>query len=284
MHWFNIVDFSLLSAIVFIQAVALVFLVKSRRKRGNRNQRTIITALCVCELVGALFTITSYLFEFYVLLLATDIIFCFENIFTMLNYYFIMALLTIDRLLVFYLNIRYASRFNFKKLLKLIFSVVTISFVTTITILILIALRERTWQQFESVIYIMFLSFDIGYIILAIVTYTYIFIVYRRHLKLKKDTQGGNNKEHFKLLVPSLIIGTFVIFFILPDFLNVTYRYNLIIYSNDLVTYVATILYRIGWIVDPLIYIFYSNCKRKRKQHEETEVTRTTTNVREEEM
>ena len=284
MHWFNIVDFSLLSAIVFIQAVALVFLVKSRRKRGNRNQRTIITALCVCELVGALFTITSYLFEFYVSLLATDIIFCFENIFTMLNYYFIMALLTIDRLLVFYLNIRYASRFNFKKLLKLIFSVVTISFVTTITILILIALRERTWQQFESVIYIMFLSFDIGYIILAIVTYTYIFIVYRRHLKLKKDTLGGNNKEHFKLLVPSLIIGTFVIFFILPDFLNVTYRYNLIIYSNDLVTYVATILYRIGWIVDPLIYIFYSNCKRKRKQHEETEVTRTTTNVREEEM
>ena len=277
MHWFNIVDFSLLSAIVFTQTVALVFLFKSRRKRGNRNQRTIITALCIWELAGALFTITSYLFEFYVSLLATEIIFCFENIFTMLNYYFIMALLTIDRLLVFYLNIRYASRFNFKKLLKLIFSAVTVSFVTTITILILIILRKRTWQQFESVIYIMFLSSDIAYILLVIVTYTYIFKVYRRHLKLKKNIQGGNNKEHFKLLVPSLIIGTFLIFFILPDVLNVTYRYNLVIYSNDLITYVATILYRIGWIVDPLIYIFYSNCRRKRKQHEETELTEGTT-------
>ena len=277
MHWFNIVDFSLLSAIVFIQIVALFFLLRSERKRGNRNQRTIITALCACELTGALFTITSYLFEFYVSLLATDIIFCFENIFTMLNYYFIMVLLTIDRLLVFYLNIRYASRFNFKKLLKLIFSAVTVSFVTTVTILILIVLRKRIWQQFESVIYIMFLSFDIPYILLAIVTYSYIFIVYRRHLKLKKNIQGSNNKEHFKLLVPSLIIGTSLIFFILPDFLNVTYRYNLIIYSNDLVTYVATILYRIGWIVDPLIYIFYSNFKRKRKNHEETELTEVTT-------
>ena len=277
MHWFNIVDFSLLSAIVFIQIVALFFLLRSERKRGNRNQRTIITALCACELAGASFTITSYLFEFYVSLLATDIIFCFENIFTMLNYYFIMVLLTIDRLLVFYLNIRYASRFNFKKLLKLIFSAVTVSFVTTVTILILIVLRKRTWQQFESVIYIMFLSFDIPYILLAIVTYSYIFIVYRRHLKLKKNIQGSNNKEHFKLLVPSLIIGTSLIFFILPDFLNVTYRYNLIIYSNDLVTFVATILYRIGWIVDPLIYIFYSNFKRKRKNHEETELTEVTT-------
>ena len=277
MHWFNIVDFSLLSAIVFIQIVALFFLLRSERKRGNRNQRAIITALCACELAGASFTITSYLFEFYVSLLATDIILCFENIFTMLNYYFIMILLTIDRLLVFYLNIRYASRFNFKKLLKLIFSAVTVSFVTTVTILILIALRKRTWQQFESVIYIMFLSFDIPYILLAIVTYSYIFIVYRRHLKLKKNIQGSNNKEHFKLLVPSLIIGTSLIFFILPDVLNVTYKYNLIIYSNDLVTYVATILYRIGWIVDPLIYIFYSNCKRKRKKHEETELTEVTT-------
>ena len=277
MHWFNIVDFSLLSAIVFTQTVALVFLWISRRKRRNRNQRTIITALCVCELAGALFTIFSYLLEFYVSLLATDILFCFENIFTMLNYYFIMTLLIIDRLLVFYLNIRYASRFNFKKLLKLLFSGATISFVTTITILILIALRKRTWQQFENVIYIMFLSFDIVYILLAIVTYTYIFIVYRRHLKLKKNIQGSNNKEHFKLLVPSLIIGTSLIFFILPDVLNVTYKYNLIIYSNDLVTYVATILYRIGWIVDPLIYIFCSNCKRKRKKHEETELTEVTT-------
>ena len=277
MHWFNIVDFSLLSAIVFIQIVALFFLLRSERKRGNRNQRAIITALCACELAGASFTITSYLFEFYVSLLATDIILCFENIFTMLNYYFIMILLTIDRLLVFYLNIRYASRFNFKKLLKLIFSAVTVSFVTTVTILILIVLRKRTWQQFESVIYIMFLSFDIPYILLAIVTYSYIFIVYRRHLKLKKNIQGSNNKEHFKLLVPSLIIGTSLIFFILPDVLNVTYRYNLIIYSNDLVTFVATILYRIGWIVDPLIYIFYSNFKRKRKNHEETELTEVTT-------
>ena len=229
MHWFNIVDFSLLSAIVFTQTVALVFLWISRRKRRNRNQRTIITALCVCELAGALFTIFSYLLEFYVSLLATDILFCFENIFTMLNYYFIMTLLTIDRLLVFYLNIRYASRFNFKKLLKLLFSGATISFVTTITILILIALRKRTWQQFENVIYIMFLSFDIAYILLAIVTYTYIFVVYKRHLKLKKNIQGSNGKKHFKLLVPTLIIGTFFIFFILPDVLNVTYRYNLVI-------------------------------------------------------
>ena len=277
MHWFNIVDFSLLSAIVFTQTVALVFLWISRRKRRNRNQRTIITALCVCELAGALFTIFSYLLEFYASLLATDILFCLEHIFTMLSYYFIMTLLTIDRLLVFYLNIRYASRFNFKKLLKLLFSGATISFVTTITILILIALRKRTWQQFENVIYIMFLSFDIVYILLAIVTYTYIFIVYRRHLKLKKNIQGSNNKEHFKLLVPSLIIGTCLLFFILPDVLNVTYRYNLVIYSNDLVTYVATILYRIRWIVDPLIYIFYSSCRRKKKHHEETELTEVTT-------
>ena len=273
MHWFKIVDFRLFSAILFTQTVALVFLLRSRWKRENRNQRTIITALCICELAGALFTITSYLFEFYVSLLATEIILCFENIFTLLNYYFIMALLTIDRLLVFYLNTRYASRFNFKKLLKLIFSAVTISFVTTITISILIGLRKRTWQQFESAIYIVSLSFDIVYILLVIVTYTYIFKVYRRDLKLKKNTQGGNNKEHFKLLVPSLITGTFLIFFILPDVLNVTYRYNLLIYSNDLIKYAATVLYGIGWIVDPLVYVFFTNCKRRTKQHEKTELT-----------
>lgn len=85
--WYNILEYVLLSGIVVIHIVALVLLRRSRYSIRYKNQVIIITALCMCELTGAILLIAADIFEYYVSLLVGNIIFCFTEIFILFNYY-----------------------------------------------------------------------------------------------------------------------------------------------------------------------------------------------------
>ena len=71
-------------------------------------------------------------------------------------------------------------------------------------------------------------------------------------------------KEHFKLLVPTLLIVTFILFSCVPDLLNSFMQfYNVEV--KDTRFYVLGVFYRIGWLVDPIIYIYYCKLFLKKK-------------------
>ena len=75
-------------------------------------------------------------------------------------------------------------------------------------------------------------------------------------MKDKKIKQ--NNKENFKLLVPTLIIVTFILFSCVPYLVNSFHQLCNVEVKNT-IFYVLGVFYRIGWSVDPIIHIYY--CK-----------------------
>ena len=142
MYWRDFVEYTLASIVIVINIVALVILNRSKDSIKNKNQRNIIMVLCLCELSGAAFSISFYILRYRISAIILGIIVCFTMIFNALNYYFVMFLLTLDRLFVFYLNIKYQFYVSQKRVLKSIIFFVTISFITTITCAMLTSLRK----------------------------------------------------------------------------------------------------------------------------------------------
>ena len=114
-------------------------------------------------------------------------------------------------------------------------------------------------MQVYDVLYVLYLIFDVEYIFLTAGTYSFIFQVYRRHLKFKKTSQISGKKDRFKILIPTLIIATFILFNVMPNIINASYWHEIQSFDKTIIQ-VAFIFYRIGWLVDPLTYIFCSSC------------------------
>ena len=172
-----------------------------------------------------------------------------------------MGLLTIDRFLVFYLNIRYKFYVTSTKVIKLIISTVVIFLANTIIFSVLIALQKITLQWLIRGISSLFLIVDFAYIFLTVATFIYIFIVYRQQSRIRKNNQSIRSTNHFKLLVPGLIITTFIAFIVIPSLLRGAVIYGILPF-NEMFFHLSTVFYKTGWLIDPLIYIFNSKIKR----------------------
>ena len=257
--WCDILEYTLLPSIIVIHTVAFVFLKRTKYSKRYKNQIIIITFLCIFELAGAVLLISYGIFDYFVSSFVADIILCFIEIFIMLNYYFMMLLLTIDRFLVFYLNLRYQLYVSSSKILKLISLVTIVSFLASVIFAVLMSTHAITWSQFYSMLFLLCLIFDTGYICFFIGVYSFIYRTYRKRLMFREKVNTQSNKDHFKLFIPTLIVATYIIFNIIPNIINTNYRYETET-SGKTVIQIAYIFYRIGWLVDPVIYIFFSSC------------------------
>ena len=252
--WYDILEYTLLPSIIVIHTVAFVFL--KRTSKRYKNQIIIITLLCIFELAGAVLLISYGIFDYFVSSFVADIILCFIEIFIMLNYYFMMLLLTIDRFLVFYLNLRYQLYVSSSKTLKLISLVTIVSFLASVIFAVLMSTHAIIWSQFYNLQFLLCLIFDTGYICFFIGVYSFIYRTYRKRLMFREKVNTPSKKDHFKLFMPTLIVATYIIFNIIPNIINTNYRYETET-SGKTVIQIAYIFYRIGWLVDPVIYIFF---------------------------
>ena len=265
MIWVEIVQYILLSVVVIVNSLALFLLKEGAHSHRHANQVNIIAALCIYELVGGLVSILFYIVKYNVTNMTRkllDVTLCVTDIYITFNYYFIMILLTIDRFLVFYLNMKYHFYLPPRKITSLIIVVSMTLFTCTIIAAIFIILNKMSRLYYWNMLYLLYVIIDISYILLVMSVYIYIFSVYKRQKKIRKNCKDNN--DSFKLLIPSLLIVTFIIFSIIPD-LFLTGAYYQIYYVSDNVKEMPFILFRIGRIVDPLIYIFGFSFRRGRQ-------------------
>lgn len=260
----EIVEPLLLSLVVMTNSMALVFLKRNSYGYRNKNQINIITVLCIYELVGGLLAILYDAVERNVTskIIASkllDVIMCLTDIFIALNYYFIMVLLTVDRFLAIYLNIKYQFYLPPKKIIRLITIVSMTLLALAITAAVLIAFNKINRLYHWNMLYVLYVVMDISYIVLVISVYVYIFRVFKRQKKLQ--TNRTSAADSFKLLIPSLLIITFILFSIIPD-LFLTGAYYQIYYVSHIMHKIPFVFFRIGHIADPLIYILGFNFKR----------------------
>ena len=263
---FEIAEFLLLSLVVLTNSMALVFLKRNKNTHGyrNKNQINLITVLCLNELLTGLLTILYHAVERnvtskIVALKLLDVIMCLADIFLAFNYYFIMVLLTVDRFLAIYLNFKYQFYIPPMRIIGLV-AIVSMSLLACATLTAVLTVFNKINRLYHwNKLYVLFVIVDISYIVLVILVYAYIFHVFKRQKKLQ--TNRANDTDSFKILIPSLLIVTFVIFTIIPD-LFLTGAYHQIYYVSDAMYKIPFIFFRFGHIADPLIYILGFNFKR----------------------
>ena len=183
------------------------------------------------------------------------------------THYSIMVLLTIDWFLVFHLNIKYNAEWSPTKLLKTLTCIYIIAFFIFICFVYLIVSKLINWIYFANILFLPYLIWDVLCAVLVIGTYFYTFRKYKEHIEMNKGRKNkAINQEHFKLLVPTLIIVTFILFSCVPDLVNSFIQfYNVEV--KDTIFYVLGVFYRIVWLVDPIIYIYYCKLFPKKKKN-----------------
>ena len=250
MAWFLILQYILCPLALLVQVLGLILLHRRRQVSRNRNQIYILIGLCHTESALAIFNIL-YMFE----LLPSRVIIIFE-VYISILYYSFMILLTSDRFLVFYLNMKYPIYCTPKKLLKVVFAVVAVPIIVFLILALAIQFEQIELLNMAIIMQYVYISVDTFYIFIVIITCTYILFQFRRQKKLRGNMAftKKKNQDQFNLTLPILVIAIFILFNVCPNFLGIFVRTS----SGDqfsMESEIPRVMYTLGWISDPLIYL-----------------------------
>ena len=253
--------------VTIIHLVGLFLLQKSNDMNIYGTQKYLIIALSLTEVS---FLPISAIREciYHAFYVRHNIGLCLENYMAIVltnMYYLIMFGITIDRVLEIRLNIRYHLYWNgrkTKKMLQFIFLILNILYITYLVLLFAQQLSSLSLQVFKYYYIYVAPVFDCLFVITAVTSYTYIFIkIYRnskRQERLRRQISGKNTSRYPKTVlarffIPFWIIITFILFLIVPDIMHfIDFTYKL----PEKIMIATLILYRIGYIADPIIYIY----------------------------
>lgn len=209
------------------------------------------------------------------------------------NLYMTMILLTLDRLVLISLNVKYSTLWNVKKTHYLtrgmwlfgllLFILTTLLYNNNATMLIcnneiakLIncsanmtvtevghrAILQLRKEQFFFIANYLTISFDVLFVLISIGSYTMIFNIFRKRQRKVKVKKTGTKIGLWKTFrgsrfyVSLLLIMTFVVFVIPADIVWIIYSTKS---RNEVVELLTTISYAISYLSDGLIYIFMNN-------------------------
>ena len=274
MNWFYIFDFSWCTIVLIVHINTLILLYRRKNYSRNKNQIYSLIALCHTE---SMFAVKIILFGIAAttetsVVLANDFILWFGrflHFYAIILYYFFMILLTLDRFMIFYFNMRYSFYCTARTMLKSIYTIALVSLIFSLVLVASSNLKEKKYQNIQELLTYVYVFLDIFYILLVAVTYTYIFTKLRQQRKLIEIAGSTirNNNEQFKLTVPTLIIATYILFSVLPNILFFCITLNFLKASPTLIR-IAYLMYRFAMLADPLIYVLNTHSLRfKCKAH-----------------
>ena len=258
--------------VVVTHLLALTFLIKFKVDNLHGSQKYLLVSLCLTELTLAVDSILLCI----ITIIHVDHGDTIEEIMSLflftplyLIYFSIMILITLDRLLEFRLNIKYSLYWSPKKTLVALLVVISISISMFICIVILTRFYNFMTLKFyeEFLMKHMMPIFSSFFIVLASYTYYQIYKKIKKNrdksnknkiiYKIRKSHKemDSNQRKRFQFFPPSLIIATFILFSIVPYLIWII-RYHVCKDCNEYVNSIIAFLYPLGWLADPIIYIF----------------------------
>ena len=251
---------------VLIQTLALTLLISLKEGIVKRNQRLLLVTLCVTEFVYAVAGIAK---ACCILLdiqnVITLAIFLFHG--TALTFFliFIMIMITVDRFLEIYLNIKYSIYWSVRKT-NVVLIVALLMCCLLFIPLFIVHLRSATAFR-KLVTYYIFPTLSLVFLIVFSFSYFYIIKQVLRHRKktkqIQKQLRTNNTNLHckqlnirFRLFVPTLVIITFILFMICPNIIGIFVVIELLpIY----VLYFTKLFVIVGFIADAVVFVFNLN-------------------------
>ena len=176
-------------------------------------------------------------------------------------YYFTMFAITIDRFLEIRLNIKYSLYWkpkSTKNILFIVFTTLNVAYISYLIIVLIFKCYETPRKVLRAYYNYVTPLLDSTFVTTASIVYCYIFArIYKNRKisqRLRKNINGPKQKsKSAKTRVPFWIVVTFILFLIVPDILYFIYMtYHL---RSEFYVFIL-ILYRLGYLADPIIYIY----------------------------
>ena len=253
------------AVVLLLHGLALILLMTLKNSNIRGSQKLLLITLCVSELIYAVVDITYKTLQLLYILDTISTSFWVFNVITIsLLYISVMTLLTIERFLEIYLNIKYGLLCTPRKTKVVLLSTCIICFLAFIPG-VFVSLNNPIYVG-RTLVRFIYPVFEICFIIVATISYFYISKqVYKHRTKskrLEKQLSQNNKVFHrkklpsnsFRLFVPTLIVVTFVFFAVVPNTLKLCF--SLKILTADFVLQIAYLMIPVGFIVDAFIYIF----------------------------
>ena len=267
MDWQNISILVVSPIGIFVHLIALVLLYEDKNIKEISKYHFV--SLCLTEIgltVGSVIDPLGMLF--YINPLIKEILKLFGMASLSFMYMFIMFFITLDRLLAVYWNIKYDQHCTKRRTLVVLILVFVISIIFYLNILI--SNRMKPWNYGKFLMVYIYPVFQVWFLLTAVVTYIYIFVKVRQNRlarkKIEKQICRSNNtsnlkkysRNNFNILVPGAVVLTFILFMTLPSVIYCTFD------SLGGKMKVPYVIYVLGWIADPIIYIFSIKSLRKK--------------------
>ena len=257
-----IIVFALDVVVILINISALVLLTYSKKNNLRGSQRILLIALCETELVYSATDLVGYVF--YVLNVREGLIALLSSNSTSVTFFYvtIMMLIPIDRFLEIHLNIKYNIHWSPNK------TKIVLTAALAVCILLFIPLSLVKLQKVYSLqkILVFYINPLLQLIFIIVASFSYFYIIkqglrHRRNIRtleqqLKKKNTAARYmpvSNRFKIILPSLIIITFMLFMIGSKVIRILLSLNVI---SKVGSYVAYIFIPAGFVADPVIYIF----------------------------
>ena len=172
----------------------------------------------------------------------------------------VFIMLTVDRFLRVYLNIKYPIYVTEKRVKVVIF----LSYFLGICYLILLSLvgssywKEKIWYSYVSPIYMTIL------ILVFLFTNLYIYLKIRAG-RSSLQGQPTNQRQNIAIIAPFLIVATFFVLIVIPNgVLLALGQTSKLAYDNPYALQISSLLLFINFTVDALIYILIHNSIRNK--------------------
>ena len=254
---------------ICVHILAIILLYRRKNYSRSKNQIYLLIGLCHTDSMFVMRSVALTL-----KLLPNLLRYCTE-LYLAIIYYFFMILLVLDRFLVCYLYLKYTVYCTPKKLLKIIYSMMFLSTICVLILLVTIHLEQISFPVINLVTIFVYTVIDALYVTVVAITYAYIFVVYKRQMKVRKFSYYvKKTHDQFQFFVPTLIIVTYILFTVFPDI------WSLLIQINSSKSYskiqgIGRILYLLGWLADPLIYVcnlYFTKCTYKKRKITNNEI------------
>ena len=270
MDLFNILDCTICIVILIFHIITQVLLHRRKHPLKNKNQIYLLTALFLTESIlavksifGASLDLADFDSNWYeVMAWLND----YLSVCLGVLYHSYTILLTLDRFFIFYFNVRYSVRCKPRTLLKCIYTILAFSLVLAFAVIASSSFKREKYQEIQAILFLVYIGLGTLFILLAVITYTYIFEKYRRHKKRKLSVTSTKEKDQFKHIIPTIIIVNHILFTVFPSFMFLFMKLNFL-EANEIMIGIMKLMYRLGWLADPLIYVFGTNslnCRHKR--------------------
>lgn len=185
-----------------------------------------------------------------------SILYLIENT-AMIQLVFIMFILTIDRLVCSIDALKYRYRVTKKRLRIAIAATFVFSVTVAVSKEVVYYFFNDHYALLDSFVYYFFMIAGIAYVLLAVVTYVFIFWTTRK-VSSRANRAGTVRSERKRFLISSLIILTFLLFYVVPYTFHGKLHFKLDVFWTTIMDETTRTVMLMGLCADPVIYIFLS--------------------------